>query len=65
MRYCSIFKQKIKELKEKAEALEGLLLEYKETGDEKIAKELEIKLKEVEGFKEEFTKEFAKRVYEL
>ena len=64
-RYYQIFKQKIKELKEKTKPVEGLLLKYKETGDENIAKELEIKLKEIEEFIEEFKEEFTKRVYEL
>jgi Leucine-rich repeat (LRR) protein len=59
---CPIFKQKIKELKEKAELLDDLLLKYKETGDENIAKELETSLKEIEKFEE---KEFTPKVYEL
>jgi transcription initiation factor IIE alpha subunit len=59
MRYCPLFKQKIKELKEKTKPLENLLLKYKETGDEEIAEKLEIKLKEIEKEIEEFKeKEF-------
>jgi Leucine-rich repeat (LRR) protein len=64
-KYCPIFKQKIEELKEKTKPLEDLLLKYRETRDENIAKELEIKLKEIEEFIEEFKEEFTKRVYEL
>jgi hypothetical protein len=58
MRYCPIFKQKIKELKEKAEALDDLLLKYKETGDENIAEKLEIELEKILNEVEEIKKEF-------
>jgi len=54
-RYCQIFKKRIEELKTKAESLEGLLSEYRKTGKEEIAEELEKNLKEIEKFKEEFT----------
>jgi len=56
--YCQTFKQKIEELKEKAQSLEGLLLKYRETGDEKIrekiGEELDVILQEIEEFKKEY-----------
>ena len=54
MPHCQTFKQKIERLKEKAQSIESLLSKYRETGDEKIAEELDRILKEVEEFKEEF-----------
>ena len=44
MPHCQNFKQKIKELEIKAQNIEALLLEYKNTGDEKIAKQFEDEL---------------------
>ena len=44
MPHCQNFKQKIKELESKAGPLEALLLEYRNTGDEKIAKQFEDEL---------------------
>ena len=54
MSYCQTFKQKIEEIKEKAKILENLLLEYKNTGNEEIAEEIEIILQKIEKFKEKF-----------
>jgi uncharacterized protein YfkK (UPF0435 family) len=54
MTYCQIFKQKIEEIKEKAKILENLLIEYKETGNEETAEELDRILQEIEEFKKEF-----------
>jgi len=44
MPHCQTFKQRIEELKRKAQNIESLLLEYKNTGDEKIAKQFEDEL---------------------
>jgi len=44
MPHCQIFKQRIKELEIKAQNIEALLLEYKNTGDEQIAKQFEDEL---------------------
>jgi len=70
---CHIVKhsnKKIKELESKAGPLEALLLEYRNTGDEKIAKQFEDELektkKEIEAEIEEFkNKEFMPKVKEL
>jgi Leucine-rich repeat (LRR) protein len=70
---CQTFKQKIEELREdlikKARYLENLLLEYKNTGSEEIAKEIDRILKEIEEFDsskiEEFKKEYEAKVKEL
>jgi hypothetical protein len=45
MLHCRTFKQKIEEIKEKAKILENLLLEYKETGNEETAQEIDKILK--------------------
>ena len=63
--YCQTFKQKIKELKGKAQSIAGLLLKYKETGDEKIAQQLERELKRILKEIEEFKKEYTAKVKEL
>jgi hypothetical protein len=52
--YCQTFKQKIKELKRKAQNIEALLSEYVKTVDKKTEKEIERILKEIEEFKQEF-----------
>jgi hypothetical protein len=56
--YCQTFKQKIEKLKGKAQSIEGLLLEYRNTGKEEIVQQLERELEgvlqEIEEFKEEF-----------
>ena len=58
MPHCQNFKQKIEEIQSKADPLETLLLEYRNTGDEQIAqrfeRELERILKEIEEFKQEY-----------
>jgi hypothetical protein len=54
MPHCQTFKQKIKELKIKAQNIHALLLEYKKTGNEQIAEEIDSLLKEIEEFKQEF-----------
>jgi hypothetical protein len=54
MLHCQTFKQRIEELKEKAQNIEALLSEYKKTGDKQIAEEIDSLLKEIEEFKQEF-----------
>jgi hypothetical protein len=54
MPHCQTFKQKIKELKGKAQNIEALLSEYVKTVDKKTEKEIEGILKEIEEFKQEF-----------
>jgi Leucine-rich repeat (LRR) protein len=54
MPHCETFKQKIEELKGKAQNIGDLLLKYKETGNEEIAQELDRILKEIEDFKKEY-----------
>ena len=54
MPHCQTFKQKIKELKIKAQNIEALLSEYKKTVDKQIAEEIDSLLKEIEKFKQEF-----------
>jgi len=54
MLHCQTFKQRIEELKEKAQNIEALLSEYKKTGDKQIAGEIDSLLKEIEKFKQEF-----------
>jgi len=58
MPHCQTFKQRIKELKIKAQNIEALLSEYKKTADEQIAqrfeRELDNILQEIEEFKQEF-----------
>jgi predicted nuclease with TOPRIM domain len=54
MPHCQTFKQKIEELKGKAQNIGDLLLKYKETGNEEIAQELDRILKEIEDFKKEY-----------
>ena len=54
---CHIAKhsnKKIEEIKEKAKILENLLLEYKNTGNEEIAEEIDRILQEIEEFKKEY-----------
>jgi Leucine-rich repeat (LRR) protein len=58
---CQTFKQKIEEIKEKAKILENLLIEYKNTGNEEIAEEIDRILQEIEEFK----KEYEEKVKEL
>jgi hypothetical protein len=54
MPHCQNFKQKIEELKGKAQNIDALLSEYVKTGDKKTEKEIEGILKEIEEFKQEF-----------
>jgi len=54
MPHCQTFKQKIEELKGKAQNIEALLLEYVKTGDKKTEEKIDSLLKEIEEFKEEF-----------
>jgi hypothetical protein len=58
MPHCQTFQQKIKELEIKAQNIEALLSEYKETGNEEIAqrfeRELDNILQELEKFRQEF-----------
>jgi len=54
MPHCQTFKQKIEELKGKAQNIGDLLLKYKETGNEEIAQELDRILKEIKDFKKEY-----------
>ena len=58
MPHCQTFKQKIEELKIKAQNIEALLSDYKKTADEEIAqrfeRELDNILQEIEKFKQEF-----------
>jgi Leucine-rich repeat (LRR) protein len=61
MSHCQTFKQKIEEIKEKAKILENLLIEYKNTGNEEIAEEIDRILQEIEEFK----KEYEEKVKEL
>ena len=63
--YCQTFKQKIEELKGKAQSLEGLLLEYRETGNEKIAQQLVEEIDKILQEIEEFKKEYEEKVKEL
>ena len=66
MPHCQTFKQRIEELKGKAQNIEALLSEYKKTAKEEIAEELERILKEIEAEIEEFkNKEFMPKVKEL
>jgi Leucine-rich repeat (LRR) protein len=64
-RYCQTFKQKIEELKGKAQNIEPLLLEYRNTGNEGIAQELDRILKGILKEIEDFKKEYEKKVKEL
>ena len=65
-RHCQKFKRRIEELKGKTQSLEGLLLEYRNTGDEEIAKQfekgLERIIQEIEEFKEEFKNKSTKLI---
>jgi len=58
MPHCQTFKQRIEELKIKAQNIHALLLEYKKTADKQIAqrfeRELDNILQELEKFKQEF-----------
>jgi hypothetical protein len=67
--YCQTFKQKIEELKGKAQSIEGLLLEYRNTGKEEIAQQLERELEgvlqEIEKFKEGFKNEATQLIEEF
>jgi len=54
MPHCQNFKQRIEELKGKAQNIEALLSEYVKTVDKKTEKEIERILKEIEEFKQEF-----------
>jgi Leucine-rich repeat (LRR) protein len=63
--YCQTFKQKIEELKGKAQSIEGLLLEYRNTGNEKIAEELVEEIDKILQEIEEFKKEYEEKVKEL
>jgi hypothetical protein len=54
MPHCQTFKQKIKELKGKAQNIEDLLSEYVKTGDKKTEEKIDSLLKELEKFKQEF-----------
>jgi hypothetical protein len=65
MPHCENFKQKIKEIQSKADPLEALLSEYKNTGDEEIAEKFEENLIEIEGFIKEFKQEYETKVKEL
>jgi hypothetical protein len=69
MLHCQTFKQKIEELKEKAQNIEALLLEYRNTGKEEIAqqfeRELDAILKEIEEFKEKFKNEATRLIEEF
>jgi len=63
--YCQTFQQRIKELKGKAQNIEALLSEYKNTTDEQIAEKIEENLREIEGFIEEFKQEFKTKATQL
>ena len=65
MSHCQTFKQKIEEIKEKAKILENLLIEYKETGNEEIAKQFERELERILQEIEEFKKEFRNKATQL
>jgi hypothetical protein len=69
MSHCQTFKQKIEKLKGKAQSIEGLLLEYRNTGKEEIAQQLERELEgvlqEIEKFKEGFKNEATQLIEEF
>ena len=65
MSYCQTFKQKIEEIKKKAKILENLLIEYKETGNEEIAKQFEREFERILQEIEEFKEEYEEKVKEL
>ena len=54
MPHCQTFKQRIKELKIKAQNIEALLSEYVKTVDKKTEEKIDSLLKEIEEFKQEF-----------
>jgi vacuolar-type H+-ATPase subunit H len=54
MPHCQNFKQRIEELKGKAQNIEDLLSEYVKTVDKKTEEKIDSLLKEIEEFKEEF-----------
>ena len=63
-KHCQYFKNKIEEIKLQIQNLENLLKEYKNTGDENIAKEIERIFDEIENIKKEF-QEKARSIIEI
>jgi hypothetical protein len=60
MPYCQTFKQKIERIGESSKILENLLLEYKNTGNKEITKQLDRFLPEIEEFENIFIKNLIK-----